>query len=299
MLDNFIKGVSDFSETGKMNSDENGENRRVENESSGNDLIKAEGVYLITGGLGGLGIIYAEFLAKNYKAKIVLTGRSKPEKEKTDQIRKLESHGSEVLYIQADVSILEDANRIIRKMKVKFGRIDGVIHAAGIIDDSFIIKKNFENLKMVLAPKVFGTVNLFKLLKDEQLDFIVLFSSISGVMGNLGQCDYAFGNSFMDNLSYSVKRNMKCRKILSIDWPLWKEGGMRVDEQTEEYLFSNLGMKPLSTKYGIEAFLRGLKGNETQLLVMEGETGKIREALGIETLKVPVKEKAGFDVQPI
>ncbi|MGA1867996.1 MAG: thioester reductase domain-containing protein [bacterium] len=259
-------------------------------------LLKEKGVYVITGGMGGLGLIFARYLAMAVKARLVLTGRSPLNSAKEGQIRNLEHDGSKVLYIQADVSRRDNCERLIAETKAHFHSIDGIIHSAGVIRDAFILKKTREQVEAVIAPKVYGTLFLDDVTKDETLDFFVLFSSITAVMGNAGQCDYAYANSFMDNFAARrevLRRGGKRSGIsVSINWPLWKEGGMRVDEQTEQFLAKTMGMKALSTEAGVAAFAQGLQGQECQFVVAEGDREKLRKIMGIkiENTMVQLKE---------
>ncbi|MGA1790296.1 MAG: thioester reductase domain-containing protein [bacterium] len=246
-------------------------------------LLKERGVYMITGGMGGLGLIFAEYLVRHKGAKLVLTGRSELSAGKEAQIKRLESLGSEVTYIKADVSKREDTVKLIAEIKSRFQKINGIIHSAGVIRDTFVLKKTREEMDAVLAPKVYGTVYLDEATKDDDLDFFVMFSSITAVMGNAGQCDYAYGNSFMDQFAKRREalreKGERAGKTLSINWPLWKEGGMQVDEQTERLLEKTIGMQPLDTEAGLNAFVRGLNLKESQFVVVEGERQKLRKTL--------------------
>ena len=219
---------------------------------------KDNGVYLITGGLGGLGIIFAGEIGRKIKgAKIILTGRSKITDEKKAKIKELESIGLGVDYQRVDVSEKKDVESVIEHIKSKYGKLNGVIHSAGIIRDNFIIKKSREEYQEVIKPKVTGLVNIDECTREIDLDFMILFSSISGVTGNIGQIDYASANCFMDRYSEYrnelVKEKKRNGRIVSVDWPLWKEGGMKVDETTEKMMEENWGMIPLKTNNGIRA----------------------------------------------
>jgi acyl transferase domain-containing protein/7-keto-8-aminopelargonate synthetase-like enzyme/acyl carrier protein/SAM-dependent methyltransferase len=251
-------------------------------------LLKKHGVYLITGGAGGLGLIFAEYLAKKLAAKLVLTGRSELNPATMKQIQSLSSLGAEVIYHKADVSKRDEVEKLIAQTKSHFGHLNGIIHAAGVIQDAWILKKTQDDIAAVLAPKVFGTLNLDEVTQTEPLDFFVLFSSTSAIMGNVGQCDYAYANGFMDGFaawrSALEKRQQRFGKTVTINWPLWRNGGMRVDEQTEKWLANTWGMQPMSTETGISAFCQGLKREETnQLMVLEGHRAKVKKGLGIET----------------
>ncbi len=248
--------------------------------------LKEHGVYLITGGAGGLGFIFAKYLAEHFKAKLVLTGRSALDEEQTDKIQSFNSLGAEILYLQADISKRDDVATLIAQTKSRFKKINGIIHSAGVRKDAFVFNKTTDEIASVLAPKVYGTVYLDEATKNEPLDFFVLFSSVAAVMGNVGQCDYAYANGFLDNFALwrceQSSAQKRFGKTLSINWPLWQEGGMHVDEQTAKWFTNTLGMQALSTETGIEAFNIGLESEKSQFMVCNGYRQKIRKGLGIE-----------------
>jgi acyl transferase domain-containing protein/acyl carrier protein len=246
-------------------------------------ILKAKGVYLITGGLGELGLTFAQYLVQKVKARLVLTGRSEIEGESFLKLQELENAGGEVLYVKADVSKKHDVEDLVSTAKGRFGRIDGVIHSAGVIRDAFVLKKSDEEIKSVLASKVFGTKNLDEALKDETLDFFVLFSSVAAVLGNIGQSDYGYANSYLDN--FAQWRDAQCKagkrsgKTLSINWPLWEDGKMAVNDEKLNIMKEAFGMVPLSKEGGIPAFEYGLQQSGSQLIVINGEGEKIQSAI--------------------
>jgi len=250
--------------------------------------LKENGVYLITGGVGGLGLLFAEYLAREYKARVALTGRSKLSVEREAKVEALRATGAEVLYLPADVSDAEEARNLVSQVKSNFGEIHGIIHAAGVLRDSNIRNKTPEEMSAVFAPKIFGTLNLDAATQDDPLDFFVLFSSLAGVNGNIGQCDYAFANHFMD--SFAAKRELlraqgkRFGKTVSINWSLWADGGMKIDEQAESYFKKTLGIKPISTLAGLEAFLQTISLEIPQIAFLEGNAGKVEGAWGLRKI---------------
>src|SRR6266508_1766005 len=248
--------------------------------------LREKGVYLITGGAGGLGLIFAECLAKEHKARLVLTGRSKLSAEREAKLDELRKSGAEILYLPADVSNYEDVNNLVNESKSRFGKINGIIHAAGVLRDSYIRNKTPEEMSAVFAPKVYGTLHLDEVTRNEELDFFVTFSSLAAVTGNAGQCDYSFANHFMD--SFVAERELlrakgaRYGKTLSVNWGLWADGGMKVDEQTELYLKKTVGMRPLGIATGLEAFAQGLASQRSQFAVLEGVQEKLELAWGLK-----------------
>ncbi|WP_444944874.1 SDR family NAD(P)-dependent oxidoreductase [Microbulbifer sp. ZKSA006] len=237
---------------------------------------KDSGVYLITGGAGGLGLIFANEIARHTSAAvIILTGRSTLNESRQAELHKLEEQGAKAVYRNVDVTNEQEVFGLIRQIEMEFGALNGIIHSAGVIDDSFILKKTKAQVSRVLAPKVNGTVYLDQATKELDLDFFVLFSSISGCLGNTGQADYSIANTFMDVYAHYrnglMADNLRRGQTLSIDWPLWREGGMQIDEETEKWLRKNSGMVPLETREGVRAFYRGLETGAGQIAVLHGD----------------------------
>ncbi|MCP4140356.1 MAG: KR domain-containing protein, partial [Chloroflexi bacterium] len=151
-----------------------------------------------------------------------------------------------------------------------------------VIHDNFIVKKSKEELKEVLAVKVEGVINLDQATKNMALDFFVLFSSGAGATGNAGQADYATANAFMDAFAKyrnSLPGSKRTGQTLSINWPLWREGGMGVDAATEKMMKESMGMAAMETSSGITAFYQGLSSKESQVMVMEGLLRRMKQKL--------------------
>lgn len=247
--------------------------------------LKEKGVYLITGGVGGLGFIFAEYLAKECKARLILTGRSELSEEKSTKIKELEALGAEVLYIPTDVSKRKEVTKLITEGKKKFGTIDGIIHSAGVLRDSNVRNKTREEMSAVFAPKIYGAFYLDELTKNDTLDFFVTFSSMAAVGGNMGQSDYSFANHFMDTYikrrTALEKKGERSGKSLSLNWSIWANGGMKLDTQMEAFFKKSLGIRPLRTATGIGTFTKGLLSEETQIVVVEGMQERMEIAWGI------------------
>lgn len=243
---------------------------------------KDDGVYLITGGAGGLGLIFANEIAKcTSNARIILTGRSAIRDSVKEKLNDLQKKNIYAEYIPLDVTNREDVIRVIGDIVSRFGTLNGIIHSAGIIRDNYIIKKSEEEFLSVLAPKVSGVVNLDESTKNLKLDFMVYFSSISGILGNAGQADYASANAFMN--VYAQKRNEEVEagrcygKTISICWPLWEKGGMVVDKKLLEMLWEKEGLGALNTEDGIKAFYNAFINTGNEIIVLAGNKKRIKE----------------------
>ncbi|NOT89833.1 MAG: SDR family NAD(P)-dependent oxidoreductase [Lysobacter sp.] len=252
--------------------------------------IKHRGAYLITGGAGGLGLIFAEYLAKQFQARLILTGRSALKSDTEAALEALRQAGAEVLYVQADVAKREDIDNLVLTCKQRYGALNGIIHSAGVLRDSYIRNKTRDEMQAVFAPKILGTLLLDEATRNEPLDFFAMFSSLAALAGNAGQSDYSFANHFMD--AFAAHRNayadrgLRQGKALSVNWSIWAEGGMRLDEQTALFFERNLGIKPLEREVGIQALMLGLHGDLPHLAVVQGVKEKVERAWGIGAVDV-------------
>lgn len=255
--------------------------------------LQEQGVYIITGGMGGLGLVFAEYLAQKVKARLVLTGRSPISEEKVEKLERLRSLGAEAIYVTADIGKREEAERVVEETKASFHALNGIIHSAGVTRDSLLVKKGKPDLDEVLSSKVYGTMWLDELTKLQPLDFFILFSSMAAQFGNAGQADYAYANGYLD--AFAERRGalaammMRSGKTLSIQWPLWKDGGMQVNEPSLAWLKDRMGIVPLTAEQGVQAFERALCGEHKQLLVLSGNREQIQRFIQ-EGDKVPAQK---------
>ncbi len=211
------------------------------NQAAGDrSVLRDRGVYLITGGLGGLGLEVADYLARTCRARLILLNRSTfPAKEQWPEwhgsedrvsrtigrIRQMEESGAEVLILSADVADEQAMRDVFARVRESFNELNGVIHAAGIPAGGLMQIKKPESAREVFAAKVRGTRVLEKLVEDIPLDFFVLFSSLSAIVGRLGQVDYVGANAFLD-LFAQYYRARTGRFAVSIDWSAWEQVGM-------------------------------------------------------------------------
>jgi acyl transferase domain-containing protein/NAD(P)-dependent dehydrogenase (short-subunit alcohol dehydrogenase family)/acyl carrier protein len=249
--------------------------KRFEPQETANPLtLRKGGVYLITGGLGGLGLIFAEHLARSAGATLVLTGRSAPSEAQAERLETLKRLGAQVLFVQADVARRSDVQRLFETIRERYSTLHGMIHSAGVTRDAFVLKKTEDEWNEVLAAKVFGTAHLAEMAPDG-LDFLAIFSSTTAVLGNAGQGDYAYANAFCDALA--ERRESLRPRLLSVNWPLWQEGGMQISPQTAEHLHETLGMVPLETETGVRAFDAALRLPWPQVVILAGDGARLEQ----------------------
>jgi polyketide synthase PksN len=241
--------------------------------------LRPEGVYLITGGAGGLGPLVAQELAAGAPgATIVLAGRSGRGDGQRETLRRLRDAGVRAEYRSADVADPDATRHLIESMLAEHGRLDGIVHAAGVRRDGLVRDKTAGQLADVLAAKVSGIVNLDRATAAVPLDFFVAFGSLAGVAGNLGQADYAAANGFLDRFAEHraglVAEGRRHGRTVTIDWPLWTDGGMRPDEASAAELNRRLGLVGLPTAAGMTALHRALGAIAPQVLVLAREAGR-------------------------
>ena len=198
--------------------------------SSGKYQVKSDGVYVITGGTGGIGLFYAKCLAEeNKNTKIVLIARSNRyanDPEAMEKIRKLRSICASLEIYEADVSDAEKTAAVFENIKAKYNRINGVIHAAGNASAQIIALRNEDDILNVIRPKYDGTWNVFLQLVDENVDFFILCSSGCTLTGETSQADYVAANSYLDVFTYYA--NQHNVKTHCINFSSWKSEGMSV-----------------------------------------------------------------------
>ena len=234
---------------------------------------KDNGVYVITGGAGGLGRIFAhEILSHARNTSVLLVGRSAVS---TSELATWGLPPGRVSYHAVDLSSAAEVDAFIGRIKATHPSINGILHAAGITRDNFILKKSLDEFKAVLTPKVLGTVNLERAARELQPAFLALFSSGVAWFGSPGQADYATANAFMDHFACLRHGDDGPTRIVSIDWPSWQEGGMRADDGRLMAL-QKTGMTPMATAHGVAAFHVALASGEARWMVLEGDGDRLR-----------------------
>jgi acyl transferase domain-containing protein/acyl carrier protein len=255
-------------------------------------VLRTGGVYLVTGGLGGIGITVAEDLATRYRAKLVLLTRTGlPPRDRWPAlagtggrvgraiaaIRRIEAAGGEALVLAADVTVPGDLRRVRAATLERFGRLDGIVHAAGVPGGGLVEVKTRAAAEAVLAPKVSGTRALAEVFGDLELDFVALCASITGVVGGIGQVDYAAANAFLDAYAHSGYGFRG--RVTSVDWGAWLEVGMAAEVARPGVLDAVADAPlagpaepvdhPVLTARGAAGWLRGVVGAATHWTLAE------------------------------
>ena len=272
--------------------------------ATASERLRHGGVYLITGGTGGIGLAIAKYLAEACQPKLVLTKRAPfPEKRRwnqlaasragasgdlaiIDQLLELEHLGAQVEVLSAECADRAQMKRVFDWIDKRFGSVDGVIHAAGVIHAGLIEGKTRETANRVLAPKVEGTRILFDLVRGRSLDFFVVFSSMAAIEAPFGEVDYVAANAFLDAFAWFASAQNR-HPTLAINWPVWRQVGMLTRLVTvpglERWKQYALG-KAIATEKGVEAFARLLNSKSPQVVVSPQDLDEVlREATAFDT----------------
>jgi acyl transferase domain-containing protein/NADPH:quinone reductase-like Zn-dependent oxidoreductase/acyl carrier protein len=228
--------------------------------------LAKEATYLITGGLGGLGLLTAQALAQHGARHLVLTWRHTASDEALQVIAGLKESGVTIETRQADMSADADVEALLEEIAATMPPLRGVVHAAGILDDAVVSHLSLSKFESVMAGKVGGALALDARLKDFDLDFLVYYSSVAGVLGSPGQANYAAANAMLDALAY----NQRARGIpaISIDWGSWSTVGLAAAKDIRGARIASRGLKPLSPEEGVELLIEILRREPTQVTAM-------------------------------
>jgi NAD(P)-dependent dehydrogenase (short-subunit alcohol dehydrogenase family)/SAM-dependent methyltransferase/acyl carrier protein len=213
-------------------------------------FFHADSTYLITGGLGGLGLLVANWMVKQGAKHLVLAGRSDASpRVKNHQLKALEQAGAEVVVAKADVSVAEQITQLLTDIEQSLPPLRGIIHAAGFLNDGVLASKKWEDFAKIMAPKVQGAWYLHTLTQDKPLDFFVLFSSIASILGSTAQANHAAANAFLDALAHH--RRAQGLPCMSINWGVWSKIGAAAERKTDERMHKK-GLENIAPKQGLQ-----------------------------------------------
>lgn len=278
-----------------------------EMQKHGQTRLKNNGVYLITGGLGGIGLVLADYLAEHYSAHIILLTRSAlPPKSKWQEylndetnsqqkeykqikkLMKIEQKSKSLIIEKTLISNEESLSKIIQSIKRKLGGINGVIHAAGVSGGGVAQLKTIETYEKVLLPKLNGTHSLMTCLKDERLDFVVMMSSVTSITGFPGQIDYCSANCVLDayaNLNHYFTHPVF---FVTMNWQAWREVGMAAESKT--LLMTLDAQNSMSAEEGCVIFEKILSSDLNQVIISKQD---------LEDYKIPTLTSQEVGIAPV
>ncbi len=232
--------------------------------------FRSDGCYVVTGGLGGLGLAVAGWMVERGARHLALLGRHAPRPETLTQLAALERQGATVRLLTADVADAAQLGDALTELARGPHPVRGVVHAAGSLDDGVLMQQDATRFATVFGPKVLGAWNLHRLTHAFPLDFFVLFSSIASVLGTPGQGNYAAANAFMDGLAHV--RRQQGLPALSLNWGPWATIGLAAQRGRGGRLAAQ-GVASLSPDEGLAALEQALAAENVQLAVMRFDAG--------------------------
>ncbi len=249
--------------------------------------------YLITGGLGKLGVPLAYYIA-NLGGNLILTGRSGLDDRKNKLLDDLRKYGVDVTYYACDVTDQTGMAQILTRLHDSGKELHGILHLAGTADDKMLIHKTYDEMEQTIAIKVDGAYCLDQVTENEPLDFFLMYSSITGIVGNYGQADYAYSNAVLDIFATErnrmVEKNERRGRTIAIAWSLWDNSGIQISETSKKYLETTVGMVPILSKEGINILQQASCFTGNHVIVLKGNPAKLSKLFHFAS----VEEEASF-----
>lgn len=246
--------------------------------------LKEQGVYLITGGLGGIGFEVAKVILKQRDCKLVIIGKTQipaigegcdaRAARRAERLGELQKLGSEIIYYAADIADLTSMRNVKEKVIERYGQINGFIHGAGIMGEGFLYEKKEEDMWNTIRPKITGTLILHKLFENDKLDFILYMSSVTSILGAPGQADYTAANVFLEGVWESGKK--KGLPVHIINWSAWKETGMAYENHVEESGIFEM----MKTRDAVHAFQQYMSSHMDKAII-----GRIQNGINLQTVE--------------
>jgi acyl-CoA synthetase (AMP-forming)/AMP-acid ligase II/thioesterase domain-containing protein/NAD(P)-dependent dehydrogenase (short-subunit alcohol dehydrogenase family)/acyl carrier protein len=270
--------------------------------------FKQGGLYLLSGGLGGIGVEIARYLLQTYSARLLLIGRTPlPEKstwnrylddpqdaiaQRIAAFQSLENLGGAVSYAAVDIGELEPLQHIVEQAKSRWGcELDGVIHLAGSAAERLCIEETRDRFAETLRPKVLGAWTLHQLLQDKPNSLFLSFSSVNGFFGGTGTSAYAAANCFLEAFSHA-QRHQGSLQSYCYAWSLWDEVGMSRGYPMKEFSRAQ-GYYPISIQKGLHSMLGGLHHGQGHLLIgLDQSKRSIQQS--VESAIAPLQTLAAY-----
>jgi acyl transferase domain-containing protein/acyl carrier protein len=225
-------------------------------------LFQPEATYLITGGLGGLGLQVAQWMVAQGARHLALIGRNPPSDSAEVVLQTLRRQGAQVAVLQADVADRSQMAEVLQAIEPHFPPLRGCLHAAGVLSDGLLRQLSWEQFERVMQPKMMGAWVLHELTQDKPLDFFILFSSASALIGFPGQANYAAANVFLDALAHY--RQAQGLPALSINWGPWAEVGLAAATTQRGERLAQRGVESLQPEEGLRLLEQLMRGNTAQ-----------------------------------
>jgi len=245
-------------------------------------VLRHGGVYCITGGAGGIGRIVAAHLLDRYAARVILLGRSSPDRLDPGALPAHAADPGRVLYLQADVCDGPALEAAVALAEARCGRIDGVIHAAGTAPARTLLEMSAAEFADAMAPKLQGSRNLAAVFAARAPDFIVYMSSAAALLGDFGSGNYAYANRAMARFASTADAADARTRHLAIHWPMWAHGGMGRDHDQRTAMFlAASGQQALGDDEGVACLERALGAQRGHYLFLRGRPERLLERVAL------------------
>lgn len=225
---------------------------------AGSAMIDPSGAYLVTGGLGALGLAVAGWLVDEGCRHLALMGRSAPSADALAAVERFRLAGAQVAVVTADVAEEADVVRMMTELRAAMPPLKGIFHAAGLLDDAMLADMDAHKLDRVMRPKIAGAWNLHRATEGDDLELFVLFSSLTAVTGSPGQANYAAANAALDG--FARWRRSRGLAAVSINWGPWGEAGLSARDGRSDRLTAR-GIRSIKTDTGLQALAAVLRAN--------------------------------------
>lgn len=254
--------------------------------SSGTNPLKPGGLYLLSGGLGGIGTEIAAYLLEQYQARLLIVGRTalpapadqvtEAGSAKSDALQRLEWAGGELLYRVADICDLERMQQVVAEAEAHWQqKLDGVLHLATAYHERLLTEESLATLAAGLRPKMVGGWVLHQLLKERPAALFIAFSSIASFFGEAGLCGYTAANRFLESLTDYQLRHHVCRSW-TFAWSVWDGIGISRSQGKRDLLLRAKGLEKISPKQGVLSWLAGLTHQHPQILIgLDGDNPQL------------------------
>lgn len=233
--------------------------------ASESSLLQTHATYMITGGLGGLGLAIGDWLTRQGAQHLVLLGRRAPSPAAQQAIAAMEERGAHVVVMQADITQETQVTAVLEKIARTLPPLHGVIHGAAVLDDGTLLQLDRSRLLATMAPKMLGAWYLHKHTQHLPLDFFVLFSSVAGLLGSPGQGNYSAGNTFLDALAHA--RRAQGLPALCVNWGPWAEIGLAASQSNRGQRLSYRGLGAMPPEQALKALALLLSQDIPQVTV--------------------------------
>jgi malonyl CoA-acyl carrier protein transacylase len=239
--------------------------------------VRPDGTYVVTGGLGALGLEVARSLVERGARHVALIGRRAPNDDAAAEVTRLRKEGLDIQVFSADVASSSALQAALTQIRNGMPALRGVVHAAGVLDDGVLGQQSWTRCAQVLAPKVHGAWNLHRLTQDDALDFFVLFAAAAGILGMPGQGPYAAANVFLDSLA--ALRRTHGLTATSIDWGAWDQRGMAQSPDAIRSITAH-GLRFMSAGHAIGTLWQAIADDAVQRVVLPIDWNRFRERAG-------------------